>query len=86
MNKPECKTYPNGDKVWYLNGKCHREDGPACELASGYKEWYLNGKLLTEKEHQEQTQGCTNKVIEIDGKQYKLVEAQNKLITNKKTK
>jgi len=37
--------------------------------------WFLNGKELTEKEHQAQTQGCTSKVIEIDGKKYKLVEA-----------
>jgi len=37
--------------------------------------WFLNGKELTEKEHQDQTQTCTNKVIEIDGKKYKLVEA-----------
>ena len=44
MNKPECKTYPNGDKWWYLNGDLHREDGPALEYASGTKEWYLNGK------------------------------------------
>ena len=48
MNKPECKTYPNGDKAWYLNGKRHREDGPACEYASGAKEWWLNGKLHRE--------------------------------------
>ena len=44
MNKPECKTYPNGDKVWYLNGKFHREDGPAVEWANGHKVWCLNGK------------------------------------------
>ena len=78
--------HPSGSKYWFLNGKFHREDGPACEWVNGDKLWYLNGNLLTEKEHQDQTQGCTNKVIEIDGKQYKLVEAQNKLITNKKTK
>ena len=29
---------------WRLNGKLHREDGPAIEWASGTKEWYLNGK------------------------------------------
>jgi len=23
-NKPTCKTYPNGDKQWWLNGKLHR--------------------------------------------------------------
>jgi hypothetical protein len=28
---------------WYLNGKRHREDGPAVEYASGTKHWYLNG-------------------------------------------
>ena len=67
--------YSNGTKLWYLNGELHREDGPAVEYSNGHKEWYLNGKELTEKEHQEQTQACTNKVIEIDGKQYKLVEA-----------
>jgi len=71
---PACE-YAYGTKYWFLNGKFHREDGPACEYANGDKLWYLNGKALTEKEHQEQTQGCANKVIEIDGKQYKLVEA-----------
>ena len=25
------KVWANGDKVWYLNGKRHREDGPAVE-------------------------------------------------------
>ena len=44
MNKPECKTYPNGNKVWYLNGKRHREDGPAVERVNGHKEWWLDGK------------------------------------------
>ena len=38
------KVYPNGDKSWYLNGKLHREDGPAYEGANGTKSWYLNGK------------------------------------------
>jgi hypothetical protein len=43
-NKPTCKTYPNGGKKWFLNGKLHREDGPALEKANGDKEWFLNGK------------------------------------------
>jgi hypothetical protein len=34
--------------VWYLNGKLHREDGPAVERANGYKEWRLNDKLHRE--------------------------------------
>ena len=44
MNKPECTTDPNGDKYWRLNGKRHREDGPAVEFANGDKEWLLNGE------------------------------------------
>lgn len=45
------KVYQNGDKEWWLNGKRHREDGPACEWADGDKKWYLNGKEVTEEEH-----------------------------------
>jgi hypothetical protein len=46
MNKPECKTYPNGDKYWYLNGDLHREDGPAFETPNGDKEWWLNNEKV----------------------------------------
>jgi hypothetical protein len=42
------KVYAAGDKSWYLNGKLHREDGPAAEYANGSKEWYLNDKLHRE--------------------------------------
>ncbi len=34
-----------GDYRWFVNGKRHREDGPAVEYFSGSTEWYLNGKL-----------------------------------------
>jgi hypothetical protein len=44
MNKPEYKTNSYGDKHWSLNGKWHREDGPALEWTNGNKFWYLNGK------------------------------------------
>ena len=37
-----------GDKVWTLNGKIHREDGPAIERSDGSKEWCLNGDLHCE--------------------------------------
>ena len=30
--------------VYYLNGKCHREDGPAIEFADGDKFWYKDSK------------------------------------------
>ena len=39
----------DGNKFWYNEqGKRHREDGPAVELAIGDKVWYLNGKLHRE--------------------------------------
>jgi hypothetical protein len=43
-DKPTCWTFRDGDKVWWLNGERHREDGPAIERSNGDKEWYLNGK------------------------------------------
>jgi hypothetical protein len=44
MNKkPICKVDIAGTKRWWLNGKLHREDGPAIEYANGTKKWYLNG-------------------------------------------
>ena len=33
---------------WRLNGKLHRENGPAVEYANGHKEWYRNDKLHRE--------------------------------------
>jgi hypothetical protein len=44
----EVRVYDNGNKYWYLDGKYHREDGPAVERTDGGKEWYLNGKLHRE--------------------------------------
>ena len=34
----------HGNSFYYLNGKMHREDGPAVEYANGNKCWYLNDK------------------------------------------
>ena len=42
------KVFDNGTKYWRLNGKLHREDGPAVELANGSKEWYLDDNLHRE--------------------------------------
>lgn len=42
------KVFDNGDKSWYLNGKRHREDGPAVEWANGDKLWCLHGKFHRE--------------------------------------
>ena len=77
------KVYPNGDKSWYLNGKRHREDGPAIECVNGSKSWYLNDKEVTKEEHKrmtspviemtsvEMTMEEINKAL---GKQVKVVE------------
>jgi len=46
--KSTCKTYSNGDKEWFLNGKLHRKDGPAVEHANGDKAWWLNDMLHRE--------------------------------------
>jgi hypothetical protein len=40
----EVRFYDGGDKVWYLEGKLHRTDGPAVEYSNGTKVWYLKGK------------------------------------------
>ena len=72
---PACE-HQSGTKEWYLNGQLCREDGPACEYASGDKYWYINGQELTEEEFNKKTKPvtCAGKVVEIDGKKYKLVE------------
>ena len=33
-----------GEKLWYKDGKLHRDDGPAMEYAHGRKDWYKEGK------------------------------------------
>ena len=67
------KVYADGGKEWYLNGKRHREDGPANEYADGDKLWFLNDKYLTEKQfNKKMKKSCKNKVVEIDGIKYKL--------------
>ena len=46
--KSICETSNSGNKYWWLNGKLHREDGPAIEYLDGTKAWFLNGKLHRE--------------------------------------
>jgi len=43
------RVYFDGSKYWHLNGKQHREDGPAVEWADGSKSWYLNGTCHREE-------------------------------------
>jgi hypothetical protein len=44
------RVYADGTKYWCLNGKFHREDGPAMELANGVNYWYLDDEQCTEAE------------------------------------
>jgi hypothetical protein len=37
--------YQSGDKLWYKEGKIHRENGPAWEFPDGEKHWYKEDKL-----------------------------------------
>jgi hypothetical protein len=68
--------WSDGSKEWWLYGKLHRTDGPAIEYSNGFTEWYLNGIQLTEEEFNKRTNLCTidNKIVVIDGKNYKLME------------
>ena len=45
---PEVRELANGIREWYLNGKLHRDDGPAVEGANGYRAWWLHGELHRE--------------------------------------
>lgn len=47
--KPQMRQYSlSGTKRWILNGRCHREDGPAVENSDGPKYWYQNDRLHRE--------------------------------------
>ena len=43
-NKQTCEIDYRGNKIWRLNGKRHRQDGPAVEMKNGSRFWYINGK------------------------------------------
>lgn len=55
----------NNKTAWYLNGKFHREDGPAIERSDGTRDYWLNGELVTEDK-------VMGKTIIIDSKEIKL--------------
>ena len=45
MSESTCTTLPDGSRVWWRDGKLHRDDGPAYEGANGTREWWRDGKL-----------------------------------------
>ena len=62
----------DGDQYWYLDGKYHREDGPAIIYADGEQAWYLNDIELTEQEFNNHNRPCVGKVVVVDGIEYTL--------------
>ena len=41
--------YPSGIICYYLNGKLHREDGPAIIYSGGKLEYYINDNDITKQ-------------------------------------
>lgn len=44
------RVYDSGNRYWLIDGKYHREDGPAVEYANGNKEWYYLGVKCKESD------------------------------------
>lgn len=66
-----------GFNAYYQDGKLHREDGPAITYSDGRGYYYLRGKEYTKEDWEKATssiQSCNGKIVEIDGKQYRLEE------------
>ena len=60
----------DGTKLWYRDGKRHREDGPAVEFADGTKMWLRNGELHRE-DGPAVTFPCGAKEWWLNGKSYR---------------
>ena len=68
---------------WYINGKLHREYGPALTYKNGDCFWYVNGKEVTNREHHAYFNPPKLKTININGKVF-TVEQLNDLIKTAK--
>ena len=59
----------NGYKEYRINGKLHRESGPAVITPTGRVEYWLNGEQVTKEWHKRRTQKVLNlTVAEIEAK------------------
>ena len=76
MKEYRVKVYDHKTEWFNLDGKRHRENGPAVEHDNGDKFWFLNNKNLTEDEFNQRMNptSCSGKIVEIDGKKYRLTE------------
>jgi len=59
------RKWDDGDKVWWFEGKVHRENGPAFEMENGYKEWWLDDREYTEAEWKYEMRKCKLAVLGI---------------------
>jgi hypothetical protein len=55
-----------------VNGKRHRENGPAIERADGTRAWYINDVQFTEEEFNQRNKPLFGATIVVDGVEYKL--------------
>lgn len=75
-------TFYVGDKLWFKNGKCHREGGPAVEWSNGDGAWFVDGKLhKLDGPAIERKDG--SKEWWIEGKQYSEAEFNNFVVNTK---
>jgi len=81
--KYEVRVHKNGYKEWCLNGKCHREDGPAIERANGDKFWYKEDKLHRE-DGPAKDFANGDKYWYLNGKNYTEAEFKKKIAKNSK--
>ncbi len=49
MGSEPTKITKDGTQYWYINGKLHREDGPAWIWKDGEQYWYINGHDITDE-------------------------------------
>jgi len=59
------RAWCDGDKVWWFEGKVHRENGPAWEFNDGSKRWFLDNMEYTEKVWKKRTRRRKLKVLGI---------------------
>ena len=51
---PYHETREDGAQAWYLDGKLHREDGPAVIYPNGHQEFWVKGRQISPKSSERQ--------------------------------
>ena len=63
----------HGTIRWYnMAGQLHCEHGPAIILTVVTQYYYINGNNLTKEEFESQRNSCDGKIVEVNGKKYRL--------------